>query len=116
MYRTLNPKSDVDRVYLSREMEGRGLISCKVCIRNSVEQMIEGMKAVQTMEYNDTVNKKEFTQMWMRVKKGLWKSKRMYGQFVREMLEITDEKETWNWLRKADLKVETKVMLCAAQE
>ena len=27
----------------------------------------------------------------------------MYGQFVREMLETTDEKETWHWLRKADL-------------
>ena len=29
----------------------------------------------------------------------------MYGQFVREMLETTDEKETLYWLRKADLKV-----------
>ena len=27
----------------------------------------------------------------------------MYGQFVREMPETTDEKETWHWLRKADL-------------
>ena len=39
----------------------------------------------------------------------------MYGQFVREMPE-TDEKETWDWLRKADFKVETEAMLCAAQE
>ena len=27
-----------------------------------------------------------------------------------------DEKETWNWLRKAELKVETEAMLCVAQE
>ena len=40
----------------------------------------------------------------------------MYGQFVREMLETTDEKETWNWLRKADLKFETEAMLCPVQE
>ena len=52
----------------------------------------------------------------MREKKGLRKNKRMYGQLVREMPETTDEKETWNWLRKADLKVETEAMLCAAQE
>ena len=52
----------------------------------------------------------------MREKKEMWKNKRKYGQFVREMPEITDEKETWNWLRKADLKVETEAMLCAAQE
>ena len=51
----------------------------------------------------------------MNEKKELWKNKKMYGQFVREMPE-TDEKETWYWLRKADLKVETEAMLCAAQE
>ena len=32
------------------------------------------------------------------------------------MPQITGEKETWYWLRKADLKVETEAMLCAAQE
>ena len=52
----------------------------------------------------------------MKEKKELWKNKRMYGQFVREMPETTDEKETWCWLRKAELKVEIKAMLCAAQE
>ena len=52
----------------------------------------------------------------MREKKGPWKNKIMYGQFVREMPETMNEKETWNWLRKADLKVETKVMLCVVQE
>ena len=40
----------------------------------------------------------------------------MYRQLVREMPETTDEKETWNWLRKADLKVETEAMLCAVQK
>ena len=29
----------------------------------------------------------------------------MYGQFVRKMPETTDEKETWYWLKRADLKV-----------
>ena len=49
-------------------------------------------------------------------KKELWKNKIMYGQFVREMPETMDEKETWNWLRKTDLKVEMEAMLHAAQE
>ena len=40
----------------------------------------------------------------------------MYIQFVREMPETVDEKETWNWLRKADMKVETETMLmCRAR-
>ena len=106
MHGALNPKSDIDRVYISREMGGRGLISCEGCIRmeennlgwyvrNLVEPLIEGVKAAETIEYNDTVNKKEFKQRWMREKKELWKNKTMYGQFAREMLKTTDEKETW---------------------
>ena len=33
MHGALHPKTDVDRVYLSREMGGRRLISCEGCIR-----------------------------------------------------------------------------------
>ena len=39
--------------------------------------------------------KKEFKQIWIRKNKELWKTKIKYGQFVREMLETTDERETW---------------------
>ena len=127
MHGALHPKSDIDGVYLCREMGGRGLISCEGCIRmeennlgwyvrNSVESLTEGVKAAKTIEYKDTVNKKEFKQSSMREKKELWKNKRMYGQFVREMLETTDEKETWNWLKKAILKVEAEVLFCAKHE
>ena len=73
------PKSDIDRVHLSREMGGRGLTSCEEYIRmeennlgwhvrNSVEPLIEGVKAAETLECNDTGNKKEFKQRWMREK------------------------------------------------
>ena len=104
----LHPKSDIDRVYLRREIGERGLVSCGGCIRmeksnlgwyvrNSIEPLIEGMKAAEIIEYNDTVNKKEFKNRWIKGKKELWKNKRMYGQFVREMPETTYEKETWYW-------------------
>ena len=62
------------------------------------------------------MNKKDFKQSWMREKKELWKNKRMHGQFVRQMPETTDKKETCNWMRKAVLKVETEAMLCTMQE
>ena len=63
----LHPKSDNDRVYLSRKMGGRGLISCEGCVRMEeknlgcyvrklVELLIEGVKAAETIECNDTVN------------------------------------------------------------
>ena len=40
----------------------------------------------------------------------------MHGQFLREMGEAVDKRETWRWLRKVDLKVETEALICAAQE
>ena len=88
MHGALHPKSDIDRVYLSREMGGRGLISCEGCIRmeennlgwyvrNSVEPLIEGAKAAETIEYNNTVNKRKFKKRWLRKKRELWKNKKM---------------------------------------
>ena len=120
MHGELHLKSDIDRVYLSKEMGGRGLRmeenNLRWYVRNSVEPLIEGVEAAETIECNDTVNKKEFKLSWMREKKEIGKNKRMYGHFVTEMPEATDEKETWSWLRKANLKAETEAMLCAAQE
>ena len=120
MHGELHLKSDIDRVYLSKEMGGRGLRmeenNLRWYVRNSVEPLIEGVKAAETIECNDTVNKKEFKLSWMREKKEIGKNKRMYGHFVTEIPEATDEKETWSWLRKANLKAETEAMLCAAQE
>ena len=75
------------------------------------------MKAAETIKCNDALNKKKFKQRLMRERKEkLWKNRRMYRQFVREMPETTDEKETWYRLTQAELKVETEAMLCAAQE
>ena len=60
----LHRTSDVDSVNLSREIGGRGLImeenNLGWYVRDSVEPLIEGMKVVETIEYNNTVNKKEF--------------------------------------------------------
>ena len=77
-------------------------------VRNSVEPLIEGVKAAETIRCNDTENKKEFKQRWMREKKELWKNKRMYRQFVRAMPETTDEKRNMVLTEKSQLKqVET---------
>ena len=85
-------------------------------IKNPNEPLIEGVEATETTKYNDTLNKKEFKKSWNREEKELWKNKSLYGQFVREMPETTDDREKWNCLRKANLKVETEAMLYVAQE
>ena len=68
---------------------------------NSVAPLSEAVKVAETIEYTDTMNKKEFKKRWMREKKELWKNKRMYRQFAREMPETTDEKETWYMAKKS---------------
>ena len=40
----------------------------------------------------------------------------MYGQFVCEMSEEIDEDLFCKWLVQSDLKVQTEVAICAAQE
>ncbi len=122
-----HPKSDTDRLYLTREKGGRGLISCEDCVRseennlgwyvrNSVESLIRGVRLAKVIDTEYVVSKDEFKRIWMNEKEQGWKEKRMYGQFVREMPESIDAKETWKWLRKADLKIQTESLLCAAQE
>ena len=67
------------------------------------------MKAAETIQYNNTVNKKKFKQSWMREKNEVQKNIIIYGQFLREMPETTDEKESWNWLRKVNKNVNTNL-------
>ena len=67
------------------------------------------MKAAETIQHNNTVNKKKFKQSWMREKNEVQKNKIIYGQFLREMPETTDEKESWNWLRKVNKNVNTNL-------
>ena len=85
MHGGLHPKSDIDRVYLSREMGGRRLISCEGYVRmeennlgwyvrNSVEPLIESMKAAETIECNDTV--RWDSNRWIREKKEIRKKKK----------------------------------------
>ena len=80
------PKVMLIRIYLGREMGRRALISCEVCIRmegnnlgwyvrNSNEPLIEEVKATEITEYNNTANKKQFTQSWMRKRKNYGKTK-----------------------------------------
>ena len=50
-------------------------------------------KKLETLKY-ETVNKNELRRKWMNEKKRIWKDKRIYGEFLRGLSEIRDEKET----------------------
>ena len=73
------------------------------------------MKAAKTPEYSNIVNEKEFRQNWMREIKQPCKNKRMCGQFKENCQKKKEQKETWSWQIKANLKVETEAMVSAAK-
>ena len=67
----LYPKSDVDRLYIKKKEEGRGLMSVENCIReeenslgfyvaNFGENLIKGVATAETIHTEDTVMSGEF--------------------------------------------------------
>ena len=122
-----HPKSDVGRLYVSRVNGGRGLISCERCVRseenslgwyvkNSLEVLLQGVRATSVIRSEETVSKDEFKTSWNNEKLTSWKERRLHGQFVREIPETTHVKESLGWLRNADLKIQTEALICAGQE
>ena len=65
LYGALNPKSNVDRLYIKRKEGGRGMmvvehcireeeISLVFCVANSEENVIKGVAAAETINTEDT--------------------------------------------------------------
>ena len=125
MYGALHPKSDVDILYMKRKEGGRGLISVEQCIReeedslgfcvtNSVQNLIRGVSAAETINTREIITSVEFKKQKAKELNAKWSQKRMHGQFIRETTEKVDIEKTWEWLSRSDLKVETEAWLRAA--
>ena len=117
MHKTLHPRDDVDRLYVSRKEGGRGLASIEDTLDASIqrfEDYIEKHKrGLITTIRNDTdytIDERVTT-----TRKQKWERKELYGRFKRLINNILHQK-TWTWLRKANLKRETEPLLIAAQE
>ena len=90
MHKGLHPKIDVDRLYVSRKEGGRGLVSCESTIRseennlgwylkNSNENLLQGLKHVGILNYKESVSKKDFKKSPNENRVKNWKEKQMYG-------------------------------------
>ena len=62
-------------------------------VRNSLEPLIEGVKAAETIEYNDTVNNKEFKHSWMRERRNYEKTKEFLDGLLEECHKQQMKKE-----------------------
>ena len=126
MHKGPHPKSDLDRLYDSRKEGERGLVSCEGTIgsekynlggylKNSNGNLLQGVRHVRILKFRESVSKKDFKKSLNEKSVENWKEKQMYGQF-RDMPEGAGKENSWLWLRKCDLKIPSKTLICSAQE
>ena len=113
MHKSLHPRDDVDRLYVSRKEEGRGLASIFDAsihrLKDHIEKHKRGLIAAIRNDTDNTIKDKMTT-----TRKQKWEEKQLYGRFKRLINNISHQK-TWTWLRKGNLKRETESLLIATQ-
>ena len=109
MHKALNPRVDVDRLYVSRKEGGRGLASIEDSVDASIQWFEDYIGKHQgglfTAIRNDTDN--TIDKRMTITKKQKWEEKQLYGRFKQH---LTPED-----LRKGNFKRETECLLIAAQ-
>ena len=117
MHKALHHGDDVDRLYVSRKEEGRGLASIEDSVDTSIQRLRDYIekheRGLITAIRNDTDNTidNRMTKTW----KQKWEGKQLRGRFKRLINNISHQK-TWTWIRKGNFKIETESLLIAAQD
>ena len=114
MHKALHPRDNLDRLYVSRKEEGRGLVSIEDSIDASMQRLEDYIEKPEggliTAIRNNTDN--TIDNKMTKTRKQKWEEKQLHGHFKR--LNISHDK-TWTWLRKGNFKRETEYLLMAAQ-
>ena len=118
-----HPKADVDRLYMKREVGGRGLISVEDCIRMERKSMLDYIDQnneeliLEVKEENVLkAGKGEKTKGEIQEEHTTARnSKALHGQFEIATREIRGRK-SFAWMKKGFLKKETESTIVAAQD
>ena len=117
MHKALHHRDDVDRLYVPRKEEGRGLARIEDSVDTSIQRLGDYIekheRGLITAIRNNTDNTidNRMTKTW----KQKWEGKQLHGRFKRLINNISHDK-TWTWLRKGNFKIETESLLIAAQD
>ena len=116
MHKELNPRDDVDQLYLPRKEGGRGLASIEDSVDTSIQRLVAYIekheRGLITAIKNNTDN--TIDNRMTKTRKQKWEGKQIHGRFKRLINNISHDK-TWAWLRKENFKRETESLLMAAQ-
>jgi len=124
----LHPRSDVDRLYVSRSIGGRGLLGVEDTVflervalfnylkshKDSLMQLVLSSEIVKVADHIQTTLKQAKEQQDKTHIDG-WQNKPLHGQYVRDLQEIGGPR-SFGWLSNMDLKIETESLICAAQD
>ena len=124
IYGVLHPKSDVDRLYISRKEGGGVLISIEDCVELAIRDLevyVHGSekRLIQTARgdrIDDLAADLASVLKRSMKEKGLedWGKKIVHGQYLGEAKGVGSD-QCWAWLQNGDLKRETEVLIVAAQ-
>ena len=96
MHKTLYPRDNVDRLYVSRKEKGKGLASIEDSVDVSIQRLKDYIEKHEgrliTATRNDTDNTKTYRMTITRKQK--WEAKQLYGRFKGLISDISHEK-TW---------------------
>ena len=105
MHKALHRRDDVDRLYVSRKEEGRGLASIEDSVDASLQRLKDYIQKHEggliTATRNETENTMNSRMTITRKQK--WRGKQHYGRSKRLTNNISHDK-TWTWLRKGNFK------------
>ena len=125
-YGAIHPKANTLRIYMHRKRGGRGLIGIEECVAselrnlhhylaNNHEEVLKAVAKEENLRKEDIAEKEEYKRKVEDEKREMVMKMKLHGQFERDTKELKTE-ESWNWIRKGDLKRETESLIMAAQE
>jgi hypothetical protein len=118
MHGGLNPKADIDRLYVKRKKGGRGLIS----IESAVDREVNALRRYITTTSEPMLKEAQQHRVLPASKEqvdreSIWKEKVMHGQFARQLQkEEINEAGSHRWLTTSSLNIQTEALITAAQD
>ena len=123
IYKSLHPRSDIDRLYVPRKKGGRGLRSLEDLVliektslaeyvNNSQEPTLQKLKSGGIVQDSvSTTQKKEEIE---KDREDKWRRKTLHGKWPETLNK--ESSETSRWLQTAQLKPPTEALIMAAQD
>ena len=124
MNRCLHSRSNVARLYVSRNEGGRGLMSIEECVMKEKKALQNYLKDSEEPLLKMTLNEKvldekedleEYKKRVEDERNTNWKGKALHGEYIKQTEDVMDE-NSWRWLKNGQLKKETEGLIIAAQD